>query len=69
MPFPSPGDLPDPGIELTSPALAGVFVITELPGKPYLMTINMIKIKIRICRKMAGARGVVLILLHFLRYS
>ena len=22
LPFPSPGDLPDPGIELTSPALA-----------------------------------------------
>ena len=25
VPFPSPGDLPDPGIEPTSPALAGGF--------------------------------------------
>ena len=31
--FPSPGDLPDPGTEPTSPALAGTFFTTELPGK------------------------------------
>ena len=36
-PFPSPGDLPDPGIEPTSPALAGRFFTTEPPGKPYLV--------------------------------
>ena len=37
LPFPSPGDLPDPGIEpasLVSPALAGGFFTTEPPGKP-----------------------------------
>ena len=34
VPFPSPGDLPDPGIELESPALAGGFFTTELPGIP-----------------------------------
>ena len=33
LPFPSPGDLPDPGIEPTSPALAGRFFTTEPPGK------------------------------------
>ena len=33
LPFPSPGDLPDPGIKPTSPALAGWFFITEPPGK------------------------------------
>ena len=33
-PFPSPGDLPNPGIELVSPALAGGFFITETSGKP-----------------------------------
>ena len=27
-------DLPDPGIELVSPTLAGRFFTTELPGKP-----------------------------------
>ena len=37
LPFPSPGDLPDPGMEtesLTSPALAGGIFTTEPPGKP-----------------------------------
>jgi len=34
--FPSPGDLPDPGIELMSPALAGGFFPAEPPGKPPL---------------------------------
>ena len=37
LPFPTPGDLSDPGYELTSlesPALAGAFFTTELPGKP-----------------------------------
>ena len=32
--FPPPGDLPDPGIEPESPALAGGFFTTALPGKP-----------------------------------
>ena len=30
VPLPSPGDLPDPGIEPVSPALAGGFFNTEL---------------------------------------
>ena len=34
LPFPSPGDLSDPGIEPVSPALADGFFITEPPGKP-----------------------------------
>ena len=34
FPFPSPGDLPDPGIELTSSAMAGGFFTLEPPGKP-----------------------------------
>ena len=33
LPFPTLGDLPDPGIELASPALAGGFFTTEPPGK------------------------------------
>ena len=32
--FLSPGDLPNPGIEFTSPALAGRFFTIEPPGKP-----------------------------------
>ena len=33
LPFPSPGDLPDPGIEPTSPAFSGGFLTTELAGR------------------------------------
>ena len=32
--FPPPGDLPNPGTELTSPALGGGFFATEPPRKP-----------------------------------
>ena len=35
FPFPPPGDLPDPGIEPMSPALAGGFFTTEPPGTLY----------------------------------
>ena len=31
--FPSPGDLPNPGIKSMSPGLAGRFFTTESPGK------------------------------------
>ena len=34
LPFPSPGDLPDQGIKRRSPASAGRFFTSELPGKP-----------------------------------
>ena len=34
LPFPFPGDTPDSGIELVSPALAGKFYTTKPPGKP-----------------------------------
>ena len=33
LPFSSPRDLPDPGIESVSPELAGSFFTTEPPGK------------------------------------
>ena len=33
-PFPSPGDLPSPGIKPGSPTLAGRFFTAEPPGKP-----------------------------------
>ena len=34
LPFPSPGDLPDPGIESRSPAMQADFLPPEPPGKP-----------------------------------
>ena len=33
LPLPSPGDLPNPGIESVSPLLAGGFFTTEPSGK------------------------------------
>ena len=35
LPFPSSGDLPDPGIEPGSPATQADSLLSELPGKPY----------------------------------
>ena len=35
LPFPSPGDLPDPGIKLRSPALQADSLPPEPPGRPY----------------------------------
>jgi len=36
LPLPSPGDLPDPGVEPMSPELAGGFFTAKSPGKPLL---------------------------------
>ena len=41
LPFPTPENLPDPGIKPTSlapPALAGGFLTTVPPGKPLLIS-------------------------------
>ena len=38
--IPFPGDLPNPRIEHMSPALAGRFSTTVLPGKPRILTAN-----------------------------
>ena len=35
LPFPSPGDLPDPWMKPISSALAGEIFTTEAPGKPH----------------------------------
>ena len=43
LPFPLPGDIPDPGIEPLSPAspeFAGRFFTTEAPGNPVVMNDN-----------------------------
>ena len=36
LPFPSPGDLPDPGTKPGSPALEADALTSEPPGKPLL---------------------------------
>ena len=42
LPFPSPGDLPDPGVESMSPAL-----LSEPPGKPGVCKRNLANLKQR----------------------
>ena len=42
LPFPSPGDLPDPGIKPGSPALQAAFLLSEPPGKPEVSTGHII---------------------------
>ena len=41
LPFPSPGDLPDPGIKPRSPALQADALPSEPPGKPHQKTSPM----------------------------
>ena len=41
LPFPYPGDLPDPGIEPRSSALQAVSVLIEPPGKMALVDVHM----------------------------
>ena len=41
LPFPSSGNLPDPGIEPVSPALAGRFFTAEPLGSPYIVYSNL----------------------------
>ena len=47
LPFPSPGDLPDPEIEPASPAspaLAGGFFTTVPPGKPLVFKATQFRV-------------------------
>ena len=66
MPFPAPGDLPDPGIELTSPAsiscIAGRFFSTEPPGKPQLLQKNPNMRIRRSCASTGGELGLCFVL-------
>ena len=41
--FPPPGDLPNPGIELASPVLAGGFFTFESPGKHLIYSLYQVE--------------------------
>ena len=43
MPFPFPGDLPDPGIEPVSPASQADSLLTEPPGKHGQLWVNPLR--------------------------
>ena len=47
LPFPSPGDLPDPGIKPPSPVLAGRFLTTE-PQEKLMYELTIWKERIRV---------------------
>ena len=40
LPFPPPGDLPDPRIEPRCPALQADYLLSELPGKCFIMILT-----------------------------
>ena len=42
LPFPSPEDLPDPGVKCASPALKGEFLTAEPAGKPYCICLLLV---------------------------
>jgi len=43
LPFPSPGDFPNPGIKLQSPVLQADSLPSEPPGKPKTSTDSFLK--------------------------
>ena len=51
-PFPSPGDLPHPGIEPRSPALQVNSLLVEPPGKPIMLWMEE-----QVRKKMGKAAG------------
>ena len=55
LPHLSPGNLPHPGIEPMTPALAGTFFTTEPPGKPiciYLTCVLVAQLCLTLCNPM-----------------
>ena len=53
--LPDPGDLSDPRIKPTSPALAGGFFITELPGKPAAAAAKLLQLCPTLCDPIDGS--------------
>ena len=44
LPFPSPGDFPDPGIEPGSPALEADTLTSEPPGKLIMGNLHLVRV-------------------------
>ena len=49
LPFPSPGDLPDPGIEPRSSTLGAEALTSEPPGKPIIHISGISKVFVFLC--------------------
>ena len=64
LPFPFPGDLPNPGIELGSPVLQADSLPSEPPGRPNItLPLNLARTAVRHDRK--GRREKLTILSHW----
>ena len=57
LPFPSPGNLPNPGIEPRSPALQADALLFELPGKPRKSENHLMNLSLKI--SFQGQEGVI----------
>ena len=62
--FPSPGDLPDPGMEPVAPVLAGRFLTTELPASVCVCVCIYIYIYIYTCIYIYSVNHLALRLFH-----
>ena len=60
LPFPSPGNLPNPGSEPTSPALADGVFTTEPPGKPLALLVEADKLSAQKLSQMGSVQPAVL---------
>ena len=49
LPFPSPGDLSDPGTEPVSPALQADTLRSEPPGKPHILIKLCVHTRVYVC--------------------
>ena len=56
LPFPSPGDLPNSGIQPGSPALQADSLPTELPGKPFRQ-ISLMNTDVKLINKILTSRN------------
>ena len=56
LPFPSPGDVPDPGIEARSPTLQADALTSASPGKPLNTRIQVLTLKISREERKPGRR-------------
>ena len=61
LPFPPPGDFPNPGIKPPSPTLAGTFFTTEPPGKPTEFGYGQVKIEINLRYPKGDVKNVAII--------
>ena len=67
LPFPSPGDLPDPGIKPGSPTLQTDTLLFEPPGKPNIFNHKSLHVSIIISLKFLGEEFLLQKLYTFLR--